>query len=71
MALNDGDRVQQPNYGFGDVIDCSGRYVTIAFDDGITRKFVASIVDLTPTSVPRPPRPEPAARSRKKARQKA
>jgi hypothetical protein len=70
MAFNNGDRVQQQHYGVGDVIDISGQYVTIAFDDGVTRKFVASIVNLTPTAVPRPPRPEPAAR-RRKARTKA
>jgi hypothetical protein len=67
MAFRTGDRVHQPTYGVGEIIATSSPYVTIAFDDGMTRKFVASMVLLEPSFVPRPSKPEPAARRRKKS----
>lgn len=65
MAFRTGDRVHQQNYGAGEIIATSSPYVTIAFDDGVTRKFVASMVLLERSLVPRPSRPEPVARRRK------
>jgi hypothetical protein len=67
MACRPGDRVLQPTYGVGDVIEVSGNHVTISFDDGVVRKFVASMAQLTATDDPRPDRPRPKARARKTA----
>jgi hypothetical protein len=64
MACRPGDRVFQPTYGVGDVVDVSGGHVTISFDDGVVRKFKASIVHLTPSDAARPPRPAPKTRGR-------
>jgi len=64
MAYRTGDRVRQQTYGVGDIIEVRGPYVTIAFDDLVTRKFIASMVLLEPSLVPRPPRPEPVPRKR-------
>ena len=61
MAIRAGDRVLQPTYGVGDVIEVTGDHVTIAFDSGGVRKFVASIVHLTPSDAPRPERPQSKA----------
>lgn len=64
MAYRTGDRVHQQTYGVGDIIEVRGPYVTIAFDDSVTRKFVASMVLLEPSVVPRPPRPQAVPRKR-------
>jgi hypothetical protein len=64
MAFRTGDRVHQLSYGVGEIVEISREYVTIAFDDGATRKFVASLVRLEPSTVPRPPRPKRASRTR-------
>lgn len=66
MAFRTGDRVHQQTYGVGEILDVSSHYVTIAFDDGAMRKFVASMVVLEPSGVPRPPKPQPASRARRK-----
>lgn len=65
MACRPGDRVLQPTYGVGDVIDVSGPHVTISFDDGVVRKFVASMAKLTATDDPRPDRPQAKPRARR------
>lgn len=67
MAFRTGDRVHQQTYGVGEIIATSSPYVTIAFDDGMTRKFVASMVLLEPSFLPRPPKPAPASPRRKRA----
>ena len=64
MAYRAGDRVRQQTYGVGDIIEVRGPYVTIAFDDRVIRKFIASMVLLEPSLIPRPPKPEPAPRKR-------
>ena len=64
VAFRTGDRVHQPTYGVGDIIDKNANYITIAFDDGATRKFAAARVQLRPSTVPRPPRPPSKARPR-------
>lgn len=61
----------EPNYGVGDVIDVSGNHVTISFDDGSVRKFVASMAHLTATSEPRPERPRPKPRPRRRSAEAA
>jgi len=54
MAFRTGDRVHQSVYGQGDIIDRNADYITIAFDDGSTRKFVATRVHLKASTAPRP-----------------
>jgi hypothetical protein len=66
MTLRLGERVHQRSYGLGEIVDTNHDYVTVEFDDGITRKFAAAVVHLEPTSVPRPARPTPTGRSRRK-----
>lgn len=67
MALRAGDRVHQHTYGLGEIVEANQDRVTIAFDDGITRKFAAALVHLEPTAIPRPPKPQAAGRRRRKA----
>ena len=57
MKFQTGDRVHQQAYGAGDIIDMNADYITIAFDDGPTRKFATSMVQLQPSIAPRPVRP--------------
>jgi hypothetical protein len=66
MAFRTGDRVHQAAYGVGDIIDTNVDYITIAFDDGATRKFAAARVQLQRSNAPRPPRPAPKAGRRLK-----
>lgn len=63
MAWRTGDRVLQPLYGVGNVVDIGGNRITVAFDDGQMRKFVASIVHLLPSDAHRPERPPLRTRS--------
>lgn len=65
MAFRRGDRVHQDAYGAGDVVDVNVDYITIAFDDGIKRKFVAARVHLRSSSAPRPVRPVPRPRAKR------
>ena len=64
MAFRTGDRVHQQSYGVGDIIDRNADYITIAFDDGATRKFAAARVQLEASTAPRPPRLPSNARPR-------
>ncbi len=66
MAVRTGDRVHQETYGAGGIIELNREYVTIAFDDGITRKFVASRVRLRPSDTPPPSRSTAGPRSKVK-----
>lgn len=66
MTFRRGDRVLQPVYGSGDVVDVNENHITISFDAGDVRKFVVRLVQLERTNTPRPPRPEPASRPRKR-----
>jgi hypothetical protein len=65
MIWRPGDRVCQPTYGVGEVVQVSGNHVTVAFDGSGVRKFVVSMVQLTPSDAPRPERPEPKPRGRR------
>jgi preprotein translocase subunit YajC len=60
-----GDRVHQHAFGAGDIIDVNANHITIAFDDGVTRKFATSIVQLQPSIAPRPVPATPKARRRR------
>jgi preprotein translocase subunit YajC len=70
MAFRRGDRVHQEAYGAGEVVEVNASYITIAFDDGTTRKFAAARVELRRTAVPRPVRPvtAPGAKPRRAKR---
>lgn len=57
MAFRRGDRVDQEAYGTGEVVEVNASYITIAFDQGIPRKFAAARVELRPSATPRPVRP--------------
>jgi hypothetical protein len=64
MAFRTGDRVHQRAYGVGDIIEINASYITITFDDGVTRKFAAARVQLEPSTAPRPMRSAPQPRRR-------
>jgi hypothetical protein len=66
MAFRTGDRVLQHHYGLGVIIDMYADHVTIAFDNGPARKFVAGRVQLQASLAPPPPRlvkPRPRRKS--------
>ena len=65
MSFRRGDRVHQVVYGAGDVVDANAYYITIDFDDGTTRKFVAARVHLKSSSAPRPDRLAPPPRAKR------
>jgi preprotein translocase subunit YajC len=67
MAFRMGDRVRQHAYGVGDITAINADYITIAFDDGTTRKFAAARVRLQISDAPRLPAPTKAAPRRKRA----
>ena len=46
MAVHRGDRVRQRLCGVGTVIECAGDYVTVLFDSGPIRTFVATQISL-------------------------
>ena len=50
------DRIDHHVYGTGTIVDVNENYTTIDFDEAGTRKFVTSIVKLSPTDVPAPTR---------------
>jgi len=64
VIAREGDRVRQPDYGDGHVVQVTRQHVTIAFDDGTVRKFVTAIVRLEPTTTPPPPK-LPVGRTRR------
>ncbi|HQZ39834.1 MAG TPA: hypothetical protein PLH72_12425 [Vicinamibacterales bacterium] len=64
MTLRTGDRVHQATYGLGGIVKMNRQHVTIAFDDGITRKFVTSMVLLQPSDTPPPPKRQATPRAK-------
>jgi hypothetical protein len=54
-----GDRVTQRHYGTGNVLGVDYRYTTIEFDDGVVRKFVTNLAQLSASSEPPPVKPPP------------
>ena len=69
MAFRTGDRVHQHSYGVGDIVAMNADYITIAFDDGATRKFAAAKVQLQLSTAPRPQRPPSKARPKRDRQQ--
>jgi hypothetical protein len=59
-----GDRVVQPQYGAGTVIDANDRHTIIEFDQHGRRTFVSSLVTLETTTEPAPARKRRAPRRR-------
>jgi len=59
-----GDRVSQPQYGPGTVIDANARHTVIDFDQHGLRTFVTDMVTLETTTEPAPVRSRAAARRR-------
>jgi hypothetical protein len=51
-----GDRVLQPQYGAGTITAADARHTVIDFDLHGSRRFVTTMVRLTPTTEPAPPR---------------
>ena len=56
------DRVFHALYSAGLVVAVDARYTTIAFDDGAVRKFVTTLMQLEPSTLPLPPSPPPSRR---------
>jgi hypothetical protein len=71
MIFREGTRVRQSTYGDGEIVVVTAQHVTVAFDDGSVRKFVASIVVLEPSDVPRPPKVTPPRTTRRAGRRVA
>jgi hypothetical protein len=60
-----GDRVVQPTYGAGTILEYNEHHVVIEFDDGSKRTFSTRLVVLQSTS-----EPAPAKAARKRAPRK-
>jgi hypothetical protein len=63
-----GDRVVQPTYGPGTIVEYNEHHVVIEFDDGGRRTFATRLVVLQTTSEPAPAK---AARKRAPRKTKA
>jgi len=66
-----GDRVSQPQYGAGTVMDVNERHTVIEFDEHGTRTFVTSMVTLESTAEPAPARSKSKAKRPSRARARA
>jgi hypothetical protein len=65
-----GDRVVQPEYGAGTVTAADSHHTVIDFDLHGQRRFITTMVTLTTTTEPAPPRAGKAG-GRRAARRKA
>lgn len=63
-----GDRVSQPTYGTGTVVEMDGRRTVIDFDAHGLKTFATAIVTLMRSSVPAPARPAPKPRAKRTSR---
>ncbi len=57
------DRISHPVFGLGTILQVNDRRITIAFDEGRTRIFVTSMVQLEHSNTParaKPPRAQKA-----------
>jgi hypothetical protein len=61
-----GDRVSQPQYGNGTIMEVDDNHTVIDFDEHGVRKFVSRLVTLTKSSEPAPQK-APTRRSKKPA----
>lgn len=60
-----GDRVAQPQYGLGTVVDANDRHIIIEFDEHGRRTFVTAMVSLETSSEPAPARARRTKRAAK------
>ncbi len=63
-------RIDHAVFGLGTVIEANERYTTIAFDEAGTRKFLTSMVELSPSDTPKPARPRRKKAVAKKKKKK-
>ena len=65
------DRIDHSVFGLGTIVEINERHTTIAFDESGTRKFVTSMVKLSPSDTPAPAkRTRPTAKKKAKAKAK-
>jgi len=62
FAVN--DRVSSGTYGQGTITHVDEKYTTIEFDQGGTRRFLTSLVQLERSDVPAPVKPERTKKSK-------
>ena len=62
LGFAKGDRVSQPQYGCGTIVEVNEHHTVIDFDDGAVRRFVSRLVTLEPSGEPAPKR-QPRRRS--------
>ncbi len=67
MKITKGARVSQPKYGPGTITDSDGSHVVIDFDNHGPKRFVSSMVALSPTTEPAPEKTKPTRRRKKAA----
>jgi len=63
-----GDRVVQPTYGLGTLVEVNDQHTVIEFDEHGRRTFSTRLVTLQPTSEPAPAR-APRKRASKKVKE--
>ena len=59
------DRVDHTVFGLGTIVRIDPHRTTVAFDQSGTRKFVTSLVELSPSDAPLPPRRSRARKTEK------
>jgi hypothetical protein len=62
-----GDRVVQPTYGTGTLVEVNEHHTVIDFDEGGRRTFATRLVTLQATNEPAPNRPATKRAKKKKA----
>jgi hypothetical protein len=67
VKITKGARVSQPKYGPGTITDSDGSHVVIDFDNHGPKRFVSSMVALSPTTEPAPEKTKPTRRRKKAA----
>jgi hypothetical protein len=67
VKVTKGARVSQTKYGPGTVTDADSTHVVIDFDNHGPKRFVSSIVTLSPTTEPAPEKAKTTRRRKKPA----
>lgn len=62
------DRVAHARFGPGVVIEVDERYTVVEFDDAGVRRFVSHMLQVEPSTLPRPTKPALLARPRRRPR---
>lgn len=62
FAVN--DRVSNVTFGAGTISRMDEKYTTIQFDEGSTRRFLTSLVQLSRSDTPAPVKPERTRKAR-------